>query len=386
MIDPLSLLRRLFDEAVRAASDFSGLGRDLPPVKGRVAVVGAGKAAFAMGLALEEGLPTWLDPARLTGFVVQPDEACPALRHLDVLTAGHPVPDARSVEAGERALALAASLGPDDLLVGLISGGGSALLAAPRDGISLEQKIEATRAMLRQGRPIAEINAERVRMSRIKGGGLARAAWPAAVATFVVSDIPGDDLWRVASGPTLTDAPFEGGLPPVLLASSDTALRAARHEAERMGWRVMSLGGAVEGSAVGLAQDHLRIIDQVAGGDRPALILSGGEATVTVNGGGRGGRNAEFCLALAIALDGRPGVFALAADTDGVDGCGPEAGAMIDPTTLARARALGLDPSGALANNDSLTLFARLGDTVSTGHTRTNVNDFRAVLVLPDAA
>jgi hydroxypyruvate reductase len=406
--DPRLFLRRLFDTAVAAASDFSGIAEAIPEVAGRVHVIGAGKAAAAMASAVERGLSDRRFSAPLSGFVVVPDGHGLTLAHLDLLFAAHPTPDERSEAAGGRALAEATSLGRDDLLVALISGGGSSLMAAPAPGVTLADKVATTRMLLNAGQPIATMNAVRGRLSAIKGGGLARAAWPARVMTFVVSDVPGDDPALVASGPTLGSRSIVAALPRDLerrlaphvlarlserqdvaapadmpfriMATADMALKAAAAVAEASGVRVLNLGGALDGGAGQLARDHAERV-RLLSDTGPVLILSGGETTVRVTGLGRGGRNTEYLLALALALDRHPEVYAIAADTDGWDGVGPAAGAFCDPTTLARARSAGLSATASLADNDSLTLFERLGDAIVTGPTRTNVNDFRAILV-----
>lgn len=408
MDDPRSFLRRLFDTVVAAASDFSGIADTIPEVSGRVHIIGAGKAAAAMASAVEQGLYERGLAARLSGFVVVPDGHGLPLSNLDLLFAAHPTPDERSEIAGRRALAEATALGPDDLLVALISGGGSSLMAAPAPGVTLADKVATTRLLLSAGQPIGTMNAVRARLSAIKGGGLARAAQPARVMTFVVSDVPGDDPALVASGPTLGSRSIvpalskdvERRLAPRILqrlsgpnqlaaptssaarimATADIALSAAAAAARASGVRVLNLGGALDGDAGTLALDHAARV-QLWSDERPALILSGGETTVRVTGQGRGGRNTEYLLALVLALDGHPEVYAIAADTDGWDGVGPAAGAFCDPSTLVRAQEAGLNAAVCLADNDSLTMFERLSDAVVTGPTRTNVNDFRAILL-----
>jgi hydroxypyruvate reductase len=407
-LEPRALLLELFRTAVAAAGDMSDLPRHLPhAVTGRILVIGAGKASVAMADALTASRPEWFDSGQATGFVVAQDGQPPA-RRLETLHAAHPVPDARSEAAGRRALAEAERLGPDDLLIALISGGGSSLLVAPRPGVALEDKIAAGQALLRSGLPISTVNALRRRLSAIKGGGLARAAHPAKVLTFVVSDVPGDDPADVASGPTLApgarSAPSVEALsqlpagvrerfatqdaddrqahgPVHILASSSTALDAAAAVARRKGLRVINLGGGIQGEARQVAEQHARIALDHSTRQTPTLILSGGETSVTVVGAGRGGRNSEYALALAIALHGAPGIHALAADTDGLDGNTPAAGAIVRPSTLADAKAQGFNPQGALERNDTYPLFEALGDSATTGPTGVNVNDFRAILV-----
>jgi glycerate 2-kinase len=406
-LEPRALLLELFRTAVAAAGDMSDLPRHLPhAVTGRILVIGAGKASVAMADALTASRPEWFDSGQATGFVVAPDGQPPA-RRLETLHAAHPVPDARSEAAGRRALAEAERLGPDDLLIALISGGGSSLLVAPRPGVTLEDKIAAGQALLRSGLPISTVNALRRRLSAIKGGGLARAGHPAKVLTFVVSDVPGDNPADVASGPTLApggatmlshealshlpdtfrdrlatldpDAQAHG--PVHILASSSTALDAAASLARRKGLRVINLGGGIQGEARQVAEQHARIALDQSVHQTPTLILSGGETSVTVVGAGRGGRNSEYALALAIALDGAPGVYALAADTDGLDGNTPAAGAFVRPSTLADAKARGFNPQEVLESNDTYPLFETLGDSATTGPTGVNVNDFRGILV-----
>ncbi len=377
-------------------------------------MLGAGKAAAAMARGFER---EW--PGALEGFVAVPYGYGRACERVEVVEASHPLPDAAGEAAGERMLGLAAGLGPDDLLVALLSGGGSSLLALPAPGVPLAETRALSRELLRCGASIAEINVVRKHLSRIKGGRLATAAFPADVWTAIVSDVPGDDPSVVASGPTVGDptttrdalavlerydvvpppcalarlrspaaeTPKPGdprlpAAPPVVLATADTALAAAADLARKRGYEVVQLGGAVEGEAREVAAGHARLMRRLAARDSgPAVVLSGGETTVTVRGRGRGGRNGEYLLALAIELDGLSGVWALAADTDGVDGACANAGAVVAPDTLARADALGLDARAMLDDNDAGTFFELLGDLVVTGPTYTNVNDFRAILV-----
>jgi hydroxypyruvate reductase len=315
-----------------------------------------------------------------------------------LIEAGHPTPDRNSVGAGEAALALARALGPGDLLLAVLSGGGSSLLALPAPGVGLEEKQAVTRALLAAGASIGEINIVRKHLSAIKGGRLAAAAAPARVETWILSDVPDDDPALVASGPTLPDrstveearavltrcgiaAPPLAESPLVepgavrILATADDALGAAAEEARARGYAVTSLG-QLEGEARALGHSHAAL----AYPSPRRAILSGGETTVTVRQpGGRGGRNLEYLLGLAIALNGASGVSAIAADTDGIDGTGPAAGAMLFPDTLARAQALGLDPADHLDRNDASSFFEAIGDLVVTGPTFTNVNDFRAI-------
>lgn len=408
MDDPEGFLRSLFSAAIAAASDFSRIIDHLPDaVVGRVLVIGAGKASVAMADALAAGRPNWFDTGHATGFVVAPD-GYPSAARLETLFSAHPVPDDRSEIAGRRALAEASSLGPDDILIALVSGGCSSLLVAPREGVTLQDKIDVGRALLKSGLPISVVNAVRRRLSDIKGGGLARAAHPATVHTFVVSDVPGDDPADVGSGPTLCRAgpspipadvtarmpihlshlvdrapdhrPCSGAVQ--LVASSATALAAAASLAESQGVRVINLGGDVEGEAREVAARHAALALDHRGGETSTLILSGGETSVTVTGRGRGGRNSEYALSLALALNGTSGIYALAADTDGIDGAGPSAGAIVHPRTLINAPTRGLDVRLAMRDNDTHPVFETLEDAVITGPTGTNVNDFRAILVL----
>lgn len=420
---PLDLLRAAY-AAMLAAADPMHV---LPPVLaeaaalrrpgGRTLVVGLGKAAAAMARAVEAH---WPEP--LSGVVVVPRGARLPLTQIEVLESSHPVPDASSVAAGQRLLDSVTGLGPDDLVLALISGGGSALAAVPAPGLRLEDKQVLTRELLRRGASIHEINTVRRHLSALKGGRLAARAAPARVLSLLISDIPGDDPALIASGPTLPDAStcadalavadrWGLSLPPALreawqagrlespkpehpvfrdhrhrvIASAQDGLEAAARVARAQGLDAHILSDAMEGEARDLALAHAAIAGQVQARGQPfaapCLILSGGEATVTVRGKGRGGRNTEFALALALALDGRPGIHALSAGTDGLDGSGAAAGAWVGPDTLARARALGLDARARLDDNDSYGFFEALGDTVVTGPTHTNINDLRALLV-----
>ena len=340
---------------------------------------------------------------------------------VEVIEAAHPVPDGRGEIAARRVLAQAETLNADDLLLFLVSGGGSSLLALPAVGLTLADKATVNRALLHSGAPITAMNTVRKRLSAIKGGRLAVAAYPARVVTLAISDVPGDDLGTIASGPTIPehagrdeveailssygidvsgavrlhlDTP-ESDVPspdhPVFQTAQSTLvsrpadmLAAMVRWAERDGHAVISLGADIEGEARQVGRAHARLALEHGARGKPCLILSGGETTVTVKPGdavGRGGRNTEYLLALAIELDGAPGIFALAADTDGIDGAESIAGATIAPDMLARARELGLDPQAMLDGHDSATLFRALGDTIETGPTRTNVNDFRAIWV-----
>ena len=425
-VDPERLLRRMFSAAVDAVSADVCVPPALPdpPAGGRTAVVGAGKAAAAMARTVEREWRTRGHPPP-QGLVVTRYGHAVDCRRIEVIEAAHPVPDAAGREAAERILGLAGGLGPDDLLLCLVSGGGSALLAAPTGGVSLDDKQAVNRALLASGANITEMNTVRKHLSRIKGGRLAAAGYPARCHAVLVSDVPGDDPATIASGPTVADpttvadarevaaryrvplpasvdawwaapAPAAAESPkpgdPRLARSTvqvaarpQQALEAAAGAARAAGYEPVILGDAIEGEAREAALVHAGIARQASRWGQPArppcVLLSGGETTVTVRGGGRGGRNAEFLLALAAALDDLPGVFALAADTDGIDGTESNAGAVYRPGLAAKARALGLDPRAALDANDGYGFFAALGALVETGPTLTNVNDFRAVAI-----
>lgn len=416
--DPRALLRQMFDAAIASALPAQCLPPHLPaPPRGRTVVVGAGKAAAAMARAVEEH---W--PGELEGLVVTRYGHRVATRRIEVVEAAHPVPDLAGREAAERILAKVRGLGADDLVLCLISGGGSALLALPAPGLTLHDKQAINRALLRCGANIGEMNCVRKHLSAIKGGRLAAAAAPAQVLTLLISDVPGDDPAVIASGPTVPDPTTFAEARAILrkygidepraavehleaamdetpkpgdprlarcetrmIATPQRALEAAAAVARAAGVAPLILGDALEGESREVALVHAGIARQVLRHGqplpRPCVLLSGGETTVTVRGSGRGGRNVEFLLALAVALDGAPGVYALAGDTDGIDGAEERAGAMVAPDTLARAAALGIDAKAALADNDGHGFFEKLGDAVITGPTLTNVNDFRAILL-----
>ncbi len=416
--DPESLLRRAFAAAVDAARAPGNIVAHLPaPPKGRTVVVGAGKAAATMAKAVEEA---W--PGELSGLVVTRYDHGLATSRVEVIEAAHPNPDEASQRAASRILQLAGGLGPDDLLLCLISGGGSALMALPAPGLTLADKQGLTRGLLRCGATISEINCVRKHLSAIKGGRLAAAAAPAPVLALLISDVPGDDPSVIASGPTVADpttsadalavidkygldvpsqvrthlesdaaeTPKPGdarlaGSRIEMVATPQDALEAAASVIADAGYRPLILGNAIEGEARDVALVHAAMAKQAARFGQPAqppcVLLSGGETTVSLRGQGRGGRNGEFLLAMAVALNAHPRIWALAADTDGIDGMEDNAGAILGPDTLARAAVAGLDPRALLADNDSYGLFSRLDDLIMTGPTRTNVNDFRAVLV-----
>ena len=411
--DPKELLLRLFGAAVDSADPAKTVARHLPELpRGRVVVVGAGKSAAAMARAVEA---EWSD---VTGVVVTRYGHAVPTRSIEVIEAAHPVPDQAGAEAAQRILAAVRGLGPDDLVLALISGGGSALMTAPAPGVTLDDKMQVNRLLLASGAPISVMNRVRRRLSLVKGGRLALAAAPARVVTLAISDVPGDDPLAIASGPTVWDpkagadlsdvvALLDPDLPEAarrlllqapaplpefqadyrLIATPLMALEAAAAVARAEGVTPLILGDAIEGEASAAGQIMAGIARSAAlhglPVGAPAVLLSGGETTVTIGSAkpGKGGRNTEFLLALAVALDGQPGIHALSGDTDGIDGSEDAAGAIVTPDTLARARAAGLDPRAMLAGHDSYSLFARIGDLVSTGPTLTNVNDFRAILV-----
>jgi glycerate 2-kinase len=411
MDSPEAILRGLFDDAVGAAAPARVVPKHLPaPPRGRTVVVGAGKAAAAMARAVEESWPGDLD-----GFVVTATGHGVPCRRIAVSEAAHPMPDEEGRRAAIRALDLVSGLGPDDLVLALISGGGSALLTLPATGLTLADKRAVTTALLRCGATISEINAVRKHLSAIKGGRLAVAAAPARVVTLVISDVPGDDPATIASGPTMPDptsyadaraviAKYRIDVPEtvqrrlhvgadetpkridnaeaVVVARAADALEAAAARARGLGIAPTILGDALEGEALALGAAHAKLARDSRG---PSVILSGGETTVTIAGdaSGRGGRNTEYLLGLGLALGGAKRVFALAADTDGIDGNAGAAGAILRPGSLIGTRTLGLDPAALAEAHDSARLFAALGDLVVTGPTRTNVNDFRAILILP---
>jgi hydroxypyruvate reductase len=409
----LTFLRKLFAVAVHAADPRHVLPPALPDKpRGRCVVVGAGKASALMAQVVDQ---TWADVS-LSGVVVtRYGHDVPAGR-IDVLQACHPVPDPASEDAAREILRRVSGLNSDDLVLFLLSGGASAVMALPAPGLTLADKQAVTAALLSSGASIAEMNAVRRRLSGIKGGRLAAAAAPARVVTLAISDVPGDDPAIIGSGPTVADpttpeavgeilvrygiavppaavtaiARSSPDFPPMdfhLIASPAAAQKAAALVASACGIQPLVLGDAIEGEA----REVGRAMAGIARGCRthgtpvspPCVLLSGGETTVTIGAGlgGRGGRNTEFLAAMALQLDGAAGIWALAADTDGIDGSEDAAGATIDPSTLARARAAGLDARKMLLRHDSYSLFAGLGDLVVTGPTLTNVNDFRAILI-----
>jgi hydroxypyruvate reductase len=424
---PREFLRSLLDAAVARALPAHTLAAHLPPPpeRGRTLVLGAGKAGGAMAAALDA---LWPADAPLSGLVVTRHGHVPpayAARpgRIAVMEAGHPVPDAHSQRAAERIAALTQGLTADDLVLCLISGGGSATMALPAAGLTLADKQAVNKALLRSGASIAEMNCVRTHLSAIKGGRLGAMCAPARVLTLAISDVPGDDPSLIASGPTVPDASscahaldilrrhridipagvraaLEGGALETpkpgdprfarhavrLIATPGLSLQAAADAARAAGIAAHVLSDEIEGESHVVGRMHAALARAVARGDgafaRPCVILSGGETTVTVRAqGGRGGRATEFLLGCALGLQAMPGIHALAADTDGIDGVEDNAGAIVTPDTLARAAALGLNAQAALDANDAYNFFAPLGDLVMTGPTFTNVNDFRALLV-----
>ena len=416
-----ALLRRMFDAAVASAQPAHCVPPHLPTPQslgtGRLIVIGAGKASAAMARAVEDA---WQGP--LSGLVVTRYGYGVPCERIEIVEAAHPVPDAAGEKAAQRLLDLVATVREDDLVLCLISGGGSSLLPLAAPGLTLEDKQNLSRALLKSGATISEMNCVRRHLSAIKGGRLAAACHPARVLTLLISDVPGDNPMDIASGPTVPDPTtcedalaivrrYGIDVPPAVLhllesgegesvkpgdkrlaraetrivAAPQQALEAAAQVARDAGYPAFILGDALEGEASDVGAVHAGIARQVAERDQPVsapcVLLSGGETTVTVRGEGRGGRNVEFLLALGIALGGHPRIHALAADTDGVDGQEEIAGAYLAPDTLERAWALGIKPRDALANNDGHGFFEALGDSVITGPTLTNVNDFRAIFI-----
>lgn len=431
-MDPQSFLRSLYDAAVHRAMPLHSMSAHLPPLpKGRTLVLGAGKAGAAMVHALEA---LWPQDAPLSGLVVTryghlPERPAGVPARVEIVEAAHPVPDAAGLQAAERILALTQGLGADDLVLCLISGGGSALLTLPAEGLTLADKQRINKDLLLSGANITEMNCVRKHLSRIKGGRLAAACAPARVVTLTISDVPGDDPSVIASGPTVPDATtcadalailrrYQIAVPPAIeaalqagtlespkpgdacfaghevrmIATPMQSLQAAAELARERGIAAHVLSDEIEGESREVGKVHAALARAVARGQgafaKPCVILSGGETTVTVRDlppglqRGRGGRAGEFCMGLAEGLQGQAGVWALAADTDGIDGVEDNAGAQVAPDTLARATARGLKLSEHQLRNDAYGFFEALGDLVVTGPTNTNVNDFRAILVL----
>jgi glycerate 2-kinase len=418
-----AFLAEFYRTAVAAAHPASCLVPYLPEAPaGRLVILAAGKAAGAMAEVAEAHYLERIPPARMVGLAVTRRGYGRPTRIVEVIEAGHPVPDVASLAGAERALALAAGAAAGDLVLVLMSGGASANWIAPVAGLTLAEKQAVNRTLLKSGAGIGDVNTVRKHLSRIKGGRLARRAHPAAVATLAISDVPGDDPAVIGSGPTVPDPttladaravvarfnlalaepvrqaladpanespkpvdPVFAGTSFRLIARPADAFRAAEVAVRAKGYDCVFLGDRVEGEAREVAAAHARLARGLQAEGRRAVVLSGGELTVTIAGAGRGGPNQEYALALALALSGAPGIAAVAGDTDGTDGGAgsPDdpAGAFIDETTLARAKKLGLDPAAFLADNDSTGFFERLGDLLDPGPTFTNVNDFRAILV-----
>ncbi|MND52015.1 putative hydroxypyruvate reductase [compost metagenome] len=410
-------LNRIFMAAVASADPAKVLQHHLPsPPKGRCVVVGAGKASAAMAAALEAAWPH----VDLSGVVVTRYGHAVPTAHIEIIEASHPVPDDKSAEAAKRILAAVEGLTTDDMVIALISGGGSALMVAPAEGMTLADKMAVNRALLASGATISDMNAVRKHLSRIKGGRLALAARPAKVVSLLISDVPGDDPSEIASGPTVADpsdietvreiisryaldlpenvrkvlekgeeTPKAGDIDEDirLIAAPSLALQAAADEAVKLGLTPLILGDSLEGESkdvgavmAGIALSASRKGLPVKG---PAVLLSGGETTVTIGKGpaGKGGRNTEFLLSLALTLKGADDIWAIAGDSDGIDGVEDAAGAVVTPDTLARMREAGVDPRQSLVSHDSYTAFKAAGDLVVTGPTLTNVNDIRAILI-----
>ena len=416
--DPKAFLETLFHAAVAAADPAKVLAANLPEKpKGRTVVIGAGKGAAQMAQMFER---LWHGP--LTGAVVTRYGYGARCERIEVLEASHPLPDENGLKASRRLLEEVGGLGEDDLVVALICGGGSALLPLPAGDLTLDDEIAVNRALLASGAPISAMNAIRKHVSGIKGGRLAAAAWPAKVVSLVVSDIPGDDPALVASGPTIADKSTredalrvieryrlelpekvmafirsDGSAAPNpadqefcrneirLVASAAVSLEAAADLARSAGVEAVILSDAMEGEAREVGRVHAAIAREVCVRNRPfrkpVVILSGGETTVTIRGKGKGGRNSEFLLSLALGIDGTDGISALAADTDGIDGSEDNAGAFADGTSVARLAKAGVDGAALLDRNDAWTAFDAIGDIFKSGPTGTNVNDFRAILV-----
>ena len=425
MTDRRPLLRAIFDAAVAAAHPDVVLAAHLPPIPtGRIICLAAGKGAAAMAAAAERHyLDTLkLEPSRLSGLATTRHGHRVPTRRIRVIEAGHPVPDEAGLKAADESLGLAHTAGPDDLLLVLLSGGGSANWIAPADGVTFAEKQQVNRALLRSGAPIGEINTVRKHLSRIKGGRLARAGHRAEIVTLAISDVPRDEPSAIASGPTVPDPttlsdaraiiakyrldigeavrralddPRNESCKPgevafararfELIARPKASLDAAIKVAADAGYETIDLGADLEGEARDVAAAHARLALQARAEGRHVAILSGGELTVTVRGNGRGGPNQEYALALAPLLKDTPGISAMAADTDGADGgagsASDPAGAMIDQVTSAKMKSLELDPKAYLDNNDATAFFAATGDLLQTGPTLTNVNDVRVILV-----
>ena len=418
--DPSQLMRALFCAAVDSADPKRLMDRSLIPDRsaGRTVVVGAGKAAASMAQALEACCP-----GPLSGVVLTPYGHAKTCSGIEVLEAAHPIPDRAGLRTADRMLDIAVSLNEGDLMLCLLSGGGSSLLTLPIEQLCLTEKQQINRQLLESGADISQINCVRKHLSRIKGGRLAEAAWPASTFTLMISDVPGDDPAVIASGPTvadhsscadalliidhygielntrirslLSDGSLETPKPGAaklarsghrIIGSPELGLSAAAAYGREKGFVIHSLGSQVVGESRQAGADHALMLQDMIktnADNRPLLLLSGGETTVTVRGSGRGGPNREYLLAAAQTLNGLPGAWGIACDTDGIDGSPDAAGAVIGPDTLAHAAALGLDAKTMLSKNDTGTFFSVLGDAVVTGPTCTNINDFRALLYVP---
>ena len=424
--EPRDLLRRMFDAAIASAQPSRCVPPHLPAfdglAAGRVVVIGAGKASAAMAQAVEEH---WRGP--LGGLVVTRYGYAVPCERIEIVEAAHPVPDAAGERAAERMLEQVQGLSENDFVLCLISGGGSSLLPLPAPGLTLDDKRSLNRALLKSGATIGEMNCVRRHVSAIKGGRLAAACHPARVLTLLISDVPGDRPIDIASGPTVADPttcadaldivrrygieltpamrdvlssgrgetvkpgdPRLARAETVIVAAPQMALESAAQIAREAGYTPCILGDSIEGEAKDVGKVMAAIALQAASRGQPAappcVLLSGGETTVTLRGHGRGGRNVEFLLALGIALDGHPRIHALAGDTDGVDGAEEIAGALLAPDSLSRAWAAGMKPNDSLADNDGHGFFSALGDSVVTGPTLTNVNDFRAIVIDAEAS
>jgi len=417
--DPRAFLNDLMDAAIAAADPIQCVPPHLPdPPEGRTVVLGGGKASAAMARAVEDN---W--QGEISGLIVTRYGYAVGCDHIEIVEAAHPVPDRAGLEATERMVEMAHDLGPDDLCLALMSGGASSLLTMPAPGLTLEDKQAVNRALLQSGATISEMNCVRKHLSAIKGGRLARAIAPASLVTLMISDVPVDDPAVIGSGPTVPDTttfaearaviekygidpgdaarrfldeaaeetpkpgdPVFAGAIETLVARPKASLEAAAEAARSAGVTPVILGDALEGESRAVAEEHAALARRIQDGDgpaqAPAVLLSGGETTVTIRGTGDGGPNTEYALALSIALDGRDGIWGLAVDTDGTDGSRDNAGGLVSPGTIERARTLGMDATALLANNDSYGYFEDAGGLVVTGPTFTNVNDFRAVLVL----
>ena len=419
-------LSALFEAAYKTAHPATCLPQHLPPVPpgGRIIVIGAGKASAAMAVAAEDHYIAAGQAEKISGLISTRHGFGLPTRVIEILEAGHPVPDANSIAGAQRAIELAKNAGPNDLVLCLLSGGASAIWSAPAAGVSFEAKQALTKQLLKSGAPISEMNCIRKHLSEIKGGKLAAAVYPARLLTLAISDVPGDNPDEIGSGPTVADRAtladaravlakwkitpsaeiaraledprnetLKAGDPKLanssykIVAAPTASLEAAAQIARDLGYRVTILGDALEGEARDVARAHAQMALEAKRKGEKVAIMSGGELTVTVRGNGSGGPNQEYALGLAIALDGTPGISGLAGDTDGIDGGGGNpgdpAGAMVFADTLARARAVNLNAANFLENNDSTGFFRPIGDLILCGPTQTNVNDFRVILVDP---